>query len=379
MTKKFEWDSTSLVQLREVLDDVEKDPFKYLLVSPDDSIEHIKRMYRKLATKYHPDRHSRFQLEDPVLCYERMVIINRAYEAIQRIKGNKVRWEMAHYDPWTRDESNFEGIPGKEIIALESFDGELYRSTKEFDLQKHLPSGISDIDLSETRLGKVFYHSFSVPQLTLGEPDEPFMFGFGQSINLMQLFVFLARKQGISLAPVVVKPLLEFHKLHEMIDAKEFADAVTSVSVSEKGLRSLIKRFGIDKILKSRGPNAPTIGDFMDDLSRIVDMTQFWDPDYNRFEKYHIYGAGIKDDGGFVIYCGWGGMDKSEFTKNDFELMVRLTYGYNLLPFSPGDEHTSTYDIRKFGSEEALEDAIKTFRKQELRLRRRQKRLKGDY
>jgi hypothetical protein len=368
MSVRFDWENTSIEQLREVSDDVEKNPFKYLHVDENDPVDHIKRMYRILAKKYHPDIHGVFQRENLVLAYEKMVQINRAFDAIQRIKGTKAEWEAAHYDLWKKDESNFEGFPGKEVINLESFQGELYRQTG-MDLPERLVPGVlkkEEAIFIDNELGKRYYHSHSMIRLAFGEPDESFEFGFGQCVSLMQLFTYLARKQGISVAPVVVKPLLEFYNLHEAIDAKEFADVVTQVPVSGEGLNEIIKRFGISDILKSR-PNSPKIEDFMYDLSRIVDMTQFWSEDSHELERYFVYGAGIKEDGGLVIYHGWQGMESSEFTKNDFELMVRVTYGDNLLPFVKGDKNTATYDVQKFGSEEARLDAIRTFREQNSR------------
>ncbi|MDD7401032.1 MAG: J domain-containing protein [Eubacteriales bacterium] len=58
-----------------------KDPYKVLGVDPTASMDEIKKAYRAMAKKYHPDRHS-----DPVakeLAEERMAEINAAYEAIE--------------------------------------------------------------------------------------------------------------------------------------------------------------------------------------------------------------------------------------------------------------------------------------------------------
>ncbi len=58
------------------------DPYKVLGVSRDASDEEIKKAYRELARKYHPDNYANNPLSD--LVEEKMKEINEAYEEVQK-------------------------------------------------------------------------------------------------------------------------------------------------------------------------------------------------------------------------------------------------------------------------------------------------------
>ena len=62
------------------------DPYKVLGVSPDATDDEVKKAYRALARKYHPDKYRDSDLAD--LASEKMKEVNAAYEEIQNIRKN---------------------------------------------------------------------------------------------------------------------------------------------------------------------------------------------------------------------------------------------------------------------------------------------------
>ncbi len=62
------------------------DPYKVLGVSPNATDDEIKKAYRELARKYHPDKYRDSELAD--IASEKMKEINSAYEEIQAIRKN---------------------------------------------------------------------------------------------------------------------------------------------------------------------------------------------------------------------------------------------------------------------------------------------------
>lgn len=60
------------------------DPYKVLGVSPDASDDEIKKAYRALARKYHPDKYRDSDLAD--LASEKMKEVNAAYEQIKTMR-----------------------------------------------------------------------------------------------------------------------------------------------------------------------------------------------------------------------------------------------------------------------------------------------------
>ena len=79
-----------------------KDPYSVLGVSPDDSDADIKKAYRELARKYHPDNYQDNPLAD--LAEEKMKEINEAYDAIQKQRsggGNSSTYQRGDYTQQT--------------------------------------------------------------------------------------------------------------------------------------------------------------------------------------------------------------------------------------------------------------------------------------
>ncbi len=64
-----------------------KNPYEVLGVSPNASDEEVKRAYRDLARKYHPDKYRDSDLAD--LATEKMKEVNAAYEEIQKMRSGK--------------------------------------------------------------------------------------------------------------------------------------------------------------------------------------------------------------------------------------------------------------------------------------------------
>ncbi len=83
------------------------DPYKTLGVSPDASDDEIKKAYRALARKYHPDKYKDSDLAS--LAEEKMKEINAAYEEIQKIResGGTHRGSYSGYGSGGTSSSKF--------------------------------------------------------------------------------------------------------------------------------------------------------------------------------------------------------------------------------------------------------------------------------
>lgn len=77
------------------------DPYKVLGISREATDEEVKKAYRAMARKYHPDNYVNSPMSD--LAEEKMKEINEAYEEIQKNRSNPSRGRETgyegHYDP----------------------------------------------------------------------------------------------------------------------------------------------------------------------------------------------------------------------------------------------------------------------------------------
>ena len=65
----------------------DKAPFRVLEITPDASDQEIKRAYRRMANKYHPDKVSHLGKEMQFLAEEKFKAVNDAYQKIKRERG----------------------------------------------------------------------------------------------------------------------------------------------------------------------------------------------------------------------------------------------------------------------------------------------------
>lgn len=87
-----------------------RDPYSVLGVSPSASDDDIKKAYRELAKKYHPDNYTNNPLED--LAQEKMKEINEAYDTIvkQRAGGNNSSSSGGYYSGGSSSNPSYQQI-----------------------------------------------------------------------------------------------------------------------------------------------------------------------------------------------------------------------------------------------------------------------------
>jgi DnaJ like chaperone protein len=64
-----------------------KSAYKILEITPDASDEELKKAYRKMAIKYHPDKVSHLGEDVQKAAKEKFQQLNAAYEAIKKERG----------------------------------------------------------------------------------------------------------------------------------------------------------------------------------------------------------------------------------------------------------------------------------------------------
>ena len=123
------------------------DPYKVLEISSNASDEEVKKAYRDLARKYHPDNYHNNPLAD--LAQEKMKEINEAYNTILRMRsGNysgSARGRGGHHGAWGGPQGNRGGTYGQIRMAINMGDlrkaEDLLNAAKTRDAEWHFLMG----------------------------------------------------------------------------------------------------------------------------------------------------------------------------------------------------------------------------------------------
>ncbi|MBR7165188.1 MAG: DnaJ domain-containing protein [Clostridia bacterium] len=112
-----------------------KDPYQILGVSPNATDDEVKKAYRDLAKKYHPDNYANTEFSD--IANEKMQQINEAYDSILQLRASG---SSSATQSGTGDSSRFQRI--RELISARRFteadvllDGEQVRPAEWYYLK----------------------------------------------------------------------------------------------------------------------------------------------------------------------------------------------------------------------------------------------------
>ncbi len=114
-----------------------KDPYKILGVTPDATDDDIKKAYRDLARKYHPDRYVDSELKTEA--ENKMKEVNAAYEEIQDIRSGKKAYGQT--------ESNGYGGYG----GYGKYNSQSQTGSRFYNVRNNINAG--NIDAAEQELG----------------------------------------------------------------------------------------------------------------------------------------------------------------------------------------------------------------------------------
>lgn len=133
-----------------------RDPYKVLGVSPDASDEEIKRAYRRLAKKYHPDRNP-----DDKEAARKMQEVNAAYEQIKNpekaqsqsgASGQSGYTGYTEYDPF-----GFGGYSRRQ--TTEQYGDPYQRSAYQYIRYRRYREALNALQNSSSRDGRWYYLS----------------------------------------------------------------------------------------------------------------------------------------------------------------------------------------------------------------------------
>ena len=136
-----------------------QDPYKVLGVSPDASDEEIKKAYRELTKKYHPDRNP-----DNPAAAEKMNDINAAYDAIKNGTAQQqyaYQGDGAGYDPYGWNPWGGYGAYGYQQSARQQTERSEYTAARSYirnGMYKEALTALAGVPIPE-RDGRWYYLS----------------------------------------------------------------------------------------------------------------------------------------------------------------------------------------------------------------------------
>ncbi len=120
-----------------------KNPYKVLGIKEGASYDEIKRAYRELAKKYHPDRYTNNPLAD--LAEEKMREINEAYDSLMKNTGGAYQYQQEYQQSY--DSSNASRGAGNQ----QQQSSYQYQNDNETELERQARTYINSGNLNEAQ------------------------------------------------------------------------------------------------------------------------------------------------------------------------------------------------------------------------------------